>query len=395
MRVLSVLHYASWGGPHNRNSHVAPLLAKRGIHTTVLLPDQPGDAAARLSKIGLEVIQIPLERLRMSYRPGVHVRYLAGLASEVRAIRAILRERKIDLVQVNGLGNPQGAFAARAEGLPLVWQLLDVGYPAVVRALAMALVVRMADSLMSTGIKVAQAHPGAMSFGNRLVSFFPPVDIGVFRPDPKLRRAARLELGIAPEDLVIGTVGNINPAKDQMTFVRAAARLRRACPNARFIILGGTLPNRPEMLTELMRYAQEVGFRQDHDLIVKNPGSRVSVLEQAFDIFWLTSKWEGIPTVVEEAMALGVPVVSMDVGSISEAIDNGIDGFLVPPRDVDTMVRTTIALAEKPELRARIAERARARAVKTFDVSICADVHARAFEIAIANAESRGAAAAP
>ncbi len=389
MRVLSVVHYASWGGPLNRNARVAPLLKQRGIETTVLLPDEPGDGPERLRRAGLDVIQIPLQRLRMSYHPRVHVRFFTRLASEVGAIRRIVSERKIDLVQVNGLGNPQGAFAARAEGRPLVWQLLDVGYPQVFRSLAMAMVVRMADALMSTGIKVAQAHPGAMGFGERLISFFPPVDVSVFKPDPEKRKAARQELGIGPGDLVIGTVGNINPAKDHASFVRAAAQLRAACPGARFVILGATLPNRLGMFVELHNRARELGFNLDHDLIVKNPDSRVPILEQAFDVFWLTSKWEGMPTVVEEAMALALPVVSMDVGAISEAIDNGKDGFIVAPRDIGALVQATIALARDPGLRASIGQRARRRAESTFDVSICADSHARAFAAAMAHAASR------
>jgi glycosyltransferase involved in cell wall biosynthesis len=391
MRVLSVLHYASWGGPLNRNSRVAPLLEKRGIHTTVLLPDEPGDGAERFRQSGLEVVQIPLRRLRNTYWPTVHARYLAGLAGEVHAIRAVLRERKIDLVQINGLGNPQGAFAAKAEGLPLVWQLLDIGYPPVVRRLAMALVVRMADVLMTTGIKVAQAHPGAMTFGERLVSFFPPVDVSAFKPDPELRRTARHELGIGAEDLVIGTVGNINAQKDHPTFVRAAAKLRRRFPNARFVILGTTLPNGVHMAQELKGCVRELGFRLDHDLIVTNPQSRVSLFAQAFDIFWLTSRWEGIPTVVEEAMALGLPVVGMDVGAVSEAVENGVNGFIVPGRDIEAVVLATIPLIEKPDLRALVGKRARQHAVQTFAVNICADVHACAFKMAMATFVERRA----
>lgn len=394
MRVLSVLHYASWGGPLNRNSRVAPILKERGIHTTVLLPDEPGDGAGRLRQRGLDVAQIPLQRLRNTYWPAVHVRYFAGLASEVRAIRTILREHKIDLVQINGLGNPQGAFAARAEGIPVVWQLLDVGYPAVVRRLAMALVVRIADVLMSTGIKVAQAHPGAMTFGERLVTFFPPVDVGVFKSDPEARKAARLELGIGADDLVVGTVGNINFQKDHPTFVRTAAQLKRKFPKARFVILGATLPNGLQVAEELYRCAREQGFTLGRDLIVKNPESHVPLLEQAFDIFWLTSRWEGIPTAVEEAMALGLPVVSMNVGAIDEAIDNGINGFIVPPGDTEAVLRATIPLIQKPQLRICVGEIARQRAERHFDVNVCADVHARAFEMAIANPAVRNASAA-
>jgi glycosyltransferase involved in cell wall biosynthesis len=389
MRVLSIIHHSWWGGPHNRNSRVAPLLRNRGIYTTVVVPDDEGDGAERLRACGVEVLQMPLQRLRGSFNPSVHARHIARFAGDVRGLEKVIHEREIDVVQINGIGNPQGALAAKRQHIPVVWQILDTGYPMVVRRLAMAVVVRTGDALMSTGMKVARAHPGAMSFGNRLLSFFPPVDVSVFMADPQVRNEARLELGLSPEDSVIGTVGNINPQKDHMTFVRAAAELRRAYPKVRFVILGATLPNRSQLAEQVWHCARELGFTLGRDLIVKNPGTRVSALEQAFDIFWLTSNSEGMPTVVEEAMALGLPVVSTEVGSIEEAIDNEHNGFIVPVRDIEAFVRVSIRLIENAELSTQVAKQARRRAEEAFAAEICADTHARAFEIAIANVMGR------
>src|SRR5271155_491156 len=129
MQVLSVLHYNGFGGPHNRNMRVIPLLAARGIHTTVLLPIEPGDAAQRLAAAGIEIVQIPLGRPRLTLNPATHMKYFMGLSREVAAIRGVIRERAIDLVQINGFGNLQGAIAGKLEGKPVVSQILDVGYP--------------------------------------------------------------------------------------------------------------------------------------------------------------------------------------------------------------------------------------------------------------------------
>ena len=126
---------------------------------------------------------------------------------------------------------------------------------------------------------------------------------------------------------------------------------------------------------------------------MKNPGPRVFELAQAFDIFWLTSRWEGIPTAVEEAMSLGLAVVSMDVGGVSEAIQDGVTGLLVAPRDTEMLVRSTISLIQAPALRTSMGERARQNALQRFDASICADVHARAFEMAIAHNSTRAVSA--
>ena len=171
MRVLSIIHYPVFGGPHNRNSIVIPLLERVGVETTMLLPDEQGNAAERLRNAGVDVIQLPIDRLRLSRNPMVYARFFANLWPNVRQIRRLIRERRIDVVQVNGLVNPHGAIAGHLENVAVVWQLLDT-VPMAARRVVMPLVKRIADVVMSTGLKVAQVHPGAVEFGDRLIFFF-------------------------------------------------------------------------------------------------------------------------------------------------------------------------------------------------------------------------------
>jgi len=389
MQVLSVLHYNGFGGPHNCNMRVIPLLAARGIHTTVLLPQEPGDAAQRLGAAGIEIVQIPLGRLRLTMNPVTHVKYFTSFSSESTAIRRAIRERAIDLVQINGFGNLQGAIAGKLEGKPVVSQILDVGYPMLFRMAMMPMVKKLADVLMSTGMAVARAHPGATSFGDRLVTFFPPVDLKLFAPDEYSRKAARIDLGLAPDDLVIGTVASLNFQKNHPAFVRAAAELRRTFPEARFVILGATRANRQMMASALVRQAERLGLRVGKDLIIRDPRDKVAQLAQAFDVFWLTSRWEGIPTAIEEAMALKIPVVAADVGSVREAVEDGVSGLVVPANDQAALISATMRLLRDPQLRATIIENARRSALERFDVKDCAEMHAQAFQKAIDRCSAR------
>jgi glycosyltransferase involved in cell wall biosynthesis len=390
MRVLSVLHYNGFGGPHNSNMRVIPLLGAYGIHTTVLLPDEPGDAAQRLAAAGIETLQIPLGRPRLTFNPVVHAKYLFALSREVAAIRKVIRERAIDLVLINGFGNVQGGIAARLEGKAVVCQIFDVGHPMPYRIAMMPVMKRIADVLMSTGMSVARAHPGATSFGDRLLPFYMPVDTEQFKPDPRVRTAARAELGLAPEEVIVGNVSNLNYQKNHPAFVRAAAELRKIFPAVRFVILGATLANRRQNAATLARLAEGLGLRVGRDLILRDPGLRVASLAQAFDIFWMTSRWEGTPTVLEEAMALKIPIVSTDVGAVSETIEDGVSGFLVPAGDSGALVRSTIPLVDNPQLRTAMGEKGRQRALERFRVSLCADIHARAFFAAIEHNSRRG-----
>lgn len=385
MRVLSVIHYPVFGGPHNRNASVIPLLAERGIETTLLLPDDPGDAAGRLRAQGLDVLTMPLHRLRATHDPRVHLRLAASFPTEIRRLRALIRKRRIDLVLVNGLVNPQAAIAARLEGVPVTWQLLDTFPPKMVRLVLMPLVMTLADSLMTSGQAVARAHPGAERFGERLVSFFPIVDTDHFRPDPRSRAWARTELRLPQHALVVGNVNNFNPMKGHLTFVRAAAYLHATQPEVHYVMLGGSYGHHSEYVDQILREIGALGLSSEGRVILRDPGMHVAELASAFDVFWLTSepRSEGVSTVVGEAMALGLPVVATDVGSVSEAVDDHVTGFMVPPRDPAAVAEATVPLIEDPGLRSRMGMAGRQRAEVLYNADACATLHIRSFSAAL------------
>ena len=390
-RFLFVIHYPVFGGPHNQALRLAAPLRQRGWETLVLLPDEPGNAAERLRAAGVETVTIPLGRLRAtrSWRP--HVRLARGFAPDVGRIEGLMRSRDVDLAVIGGLHNPHGALAARRVGCAVVWQILDTRVSMPLRRLMMPLVTRFADVVMTTGREVACVHPGAVGLGDRLVSFLPPVDTERYVVSHEAQVAARAELGFATDDVVVGSVNNLSPMKGHLTFIRAAAALRRRRPGVRFALLGASFESRPEYTQMLVDQAQSLGLRLGTDLVVVDPGARVADLAPALDVFWLTSEpnSEGVPTTVEEAMALGIPVVATRVGGVPEIVADGLTGFLVPPRDPQAIVAATEPLLEDEALRRRLGEAGRARAVADFNLDRCADTHVEAFERALEHRSRR------
>ena len=385
MNVLSVLHGNTYGGPHNRNARIAPVLATRhGIHLTVMLPKEPGDAAGRLRDQDLDVVEVPVASLRAKADPRHHIAFATGLAKNVLAIRRVIREHAIDLVIVNGISNPHAAIAARSLGVPIVWQILDSFPPKAFLSLMMPYVRRSAGAIMSTGERIASMHLGQRIERERLVLFHPPVDVERFRFDPAARAASRIELGLPVNGPIIGNVSNINPQKGHLTFVRAAAFLKRERPDCRFVILGQRYAAHAGHFRRLVDEARAHGINLGSDLVIADPGSRVAELASAFDVFWMTSepRSEGIPTALEEAMALGLPAVAADVGSIREIVIEGRTGFVVPPRDWQATARATMRILDDPDLRGSLAIEARAFAERNFTIGQCADKHAEAIETA-------------
>ena len=390
-RFLSVIHYPVYGGPHNAALLLAGPLRERGWETVVLLPDEPGNAAERLRAAGVETRTVPLGRIRASRSLEPHLRLARNYRNDVHRIESVLADEGADLVLIGGLHNFQAAFAARRSGQAVVWQLLDTNSPVAFRRLAMRAVTRYADAIMSTGHEVARVHPGALAFGDRLVPYLMPVDVSDFAPDSERASAARTELGLGSSDLVVGTVNNLNPMKGHITFIRAAALLRRRLPTARFVLLGATYEYRSDYTQMLLDEAESLGLEVGNDLLIVDPGSRVSQLAPALDLFWLTSepRSEGTPTTVEEAMALGIPVVAADVGGVRELVDDGETGYLVSPRDPEALAAATEPLLDDPERRRRMGGAARVRAVADFNLDRCADLHLIAFERAMEHGATR------
>ncbi len=175
------------------------------------------------------------------------------------------------------------------------------------------------------------------------------------------RRAIRRALGFGPEHVVVGTVSCLKPQKAPLDFIRAAAAARARDDRLRFFIAGdGELRAEAERLTRELGLAgvlRLLGWRRD-----------VPELLGAMDLFLLTSRFEGLPRAVLQAMAAGVPVVATDVDGTPEVVEHRRTGLLVPAGDPAAAAAGLLELAADAGLRADCARHARERLDGRFDV---------------------------
>jgi glycosyltransferase involved in cell wall biosynthesis len=383
IRVLSVIHHPFFGGPQNQVLQLDRPLRERGFSTLAVLPDEPGNAFERLSAGGVEVVKLPLGRLRARLDWRTQRDSIGRLAGDVSRLKRLIEEQRIDLVVVHGLVNPQGAIAATLDSVPVVWQVLDTRPPRALR-LALAPFVRaLASTVMTTGVTVAAAHPGIPRSPERLFPFFPPVDTHLFAPYSARRDAVRASLGFSGGDVVIGCVANLTPQKRLEVFIELAESISRSRPNVRFALFGSTMETQLDYAERLL--ARAGVLRASGQLVVLDVGSKVAEYVRALDVFVATAgpRSEGISTTILEAMSSGVPVVSTRVGGIHEAIVEGETGYTVVPDDFDGLVRRVTGLIDSVAEREALGHASRTRAIDLFDVDRCADVHAQAFHAAL------------
>jgi glycosyltransferase involved in cell wall biosynthesis len=157
-----------------------------------------------------------------------------------------------------------------------------------------------------------------------------------------LRHEVRKELGLPPEQVVIGMVCRLIEQKGILYGIRAFGQLAEQFPDAHLVIAGeGALRPALEAEVKALKLEERVrflGWRAD--------GARVMA---AYDIFLMPSLWEGFGLVMLEAMGQSLPIVGSAVSALPEVVVDGETGLLVPPRDVDGLAKAlTLLLSDTP-----------------------------------------------
>lgn len=177
------------------------------------------------------------------------------------------------------------------------------------------------------------------------------VDLREFQALDRLatRQAVRHELGVTDEHFLVGWVGRLDRKKRVEDFIQAAAQLHRAEPRSRFVIIGGPDAFMPEYAAALEELAATLAL----DRVLTFLGDRADIprLLSGLDSFVWLSKGEGMPHVIAEAGAAGLPVVATCDNGTAEQITHGVHGLFVPHASPGTVAKTLQRLLADAELR--------------------------------------------
>lgn len=159
--------------------------------------------------------------------------------------------------------------------------------------------------------------------------------------DDAARARLREELALAPGSRLIGTVGRLEPVKDQANLIRAFRQVRLSVPDAALVMVGdGALRRELEAVAQAEGVADATRFLGDR--------SDVPQLLQGLDVFALSSVSEGYSIALLEACAAQLPIVATDVGGNGEIVRDRKNGLLVPARDADALAAALTELLSSP-----------------------------------------------
>jgi 2-deoxystreptamine N-acetyl-D-glucosaminyltransferase/2-deoxystreptamine glucosyltransferase len=192
------------------------------------------------------------------------------------------------------------------------------------------------------------------------------------------REALRAEFGLESRDVVLTYVGRLSIEKDAPLFVAAASEIIRRNPGLRIrALVAGDGP-------ELLRVEQAIEHEGVwNEVRLLGDSRRVPEILAVSDYMLLTSRTEGSPITILEAMSLKAVVLSTAVGNVREVIDDGVNGFVIENRDPSSFADRFEEIRHDPEREKRMREAARRTILERFDESRMLDGYAEVFRAAL------------
>ncbi len=350
-RVLTLLVGYGVGGAEQLILDTAPRLRAQGFDLRSAALKGPGPLLAELEAAGVPSVALG-------------ARHRGDLAVVLR-LAALLRRERIDLLHSHlFLANLAGRIAGRLAGVPVILSHqhdTDVWMRPHHRLLE-RWSVRLADRVITCSEAVRVWEIETIGLPPDKVTTLRNAIVPPAEPGDADRRAVRQALGIAPDEVVVGTLGRLHePKKGLSVFIDAAAAVLARVPRARFV-LAGDGPSRAELEARAARAG--LGDR----LLFAGARRDVTRLLSAYDLFVQPSRWEGFGLTLVEAMAVGLPVVATDVGGIPEIVRHGRDGVLVPAGDAAALALAIADLLDDPARRSAFAAEGRHRAHTEFHI---------------------------
>jgi glycosyltransferase involved in cell wall biosynthesis len=352
-------------------AHIVMSLEPGGLERVVL--DLAREGIALGQQVAIVCLMIPGRLAAQAEAVGVRILCLhkpAGVRlGTIRKLRSALRALAPDIIHTHQLGSL--FYAGPVAPCPIVHsEHGKSGDDSCRRRWLKRLAARHAARFIGVSSDITAEAIAAGIVPRRKAWVLPNgIDTGRFA-DHRARAAVRAEYGIPEQAPVIGSVGRLIEIKRPDWLIRAFAGVRQSLVDAHLLLVGDG------PLTGLLRdLAAELGL----GACVHFAGFQAEPEHffQAFDVFALASRSEGMPLALLEAWASGLPVVATRVGGLPELVEEGTTGLLVDAGDLDALIRALRALLDHPDQARFLGAAGRARVESAFSLRRMAEGYDR------------------
>jgi glycosyltransferase involved in cell wall biosynthesis len=344
------------------------LLALKREGFEVWTASSPGAHVGEIARAGIRHVAVPMTRRLLS--PMRDTRALLSLTK-------LLRRERFDIVHTH---TPKagllGRLAARIAGVPLIVHtnhgfLFTTDSPPLRRCFFTTierlgnrfsqLIFSVNKEDIDIAVKLGLCEPGQMiHLGDGGIG----VNIRIFDPrcfDEERRKQIRSELGLSHDTFVVGFVGRIVAEKGILELITAVAFLRQQSYRIDLLVVGPIDTAKRDHVN-----VPQLGLREG--VVFVGLRSDMPAMYAAMDVLVLPSHREGLPLVLVEAAAMGLPVVASDIRGCREVVRQGRTGILVPPRDTQALANAIKEMVVADEdTRSQYRMEARRAAENSFD----------------------------
>jgi glycosyltransferase involved in cell wall biosynthesis len=357
---LLIVASSLWiGGAENVIRHLAERVDRRRFNVSVCYLEERGQIGEELARAGIDIVGVADSR---------KVDYLS-----FRKLLRVIRSRRIQVVHTHTTHGLVDAALCKllTPGLKVIHTFHFGNYPHVPSSILWMERVfsRLTDRLFAVGEVQRGQVRSCYGFRDRSIG---TVRNGVTLPTSSGDGSFRAQVG-AEDRPLIGTIATLIEQKGLSDLMRVARRVRDMGYNPKFVVTG-----EGHLRSELESLRRELGL-EDDVVLTGWVTNAAEVALPTFDVFFQPSLWEAMSMVTLEAMAAGKPVVATRVGEAAHVIDDGQDGLLTNPGDIDAMASALIRLLASADLRQQMGTRARRKVEEQFTVDRMTQAYEQAY----------------
>lgn len=349
------------GGAEMHTFYLARELIQKGLHVTVFAGNPEGEKTTRSAPMKAECWSLKIVRFP----------FLGSLFCIISSLLFLRKNKKIDVIHAQTASTSMitGFFLSRLLGLPLVVTChgLEIKFcRSRIVKLIRSYILKRAFHVTCVSADLANTLINRWGMSENKVSVIPNG-----YDDELIQRLRHKKVDVGSKVLIF--VGSLRPVKDPFTLLRGMRIVMARRDDVNLYVVGDGI-----LRSQLERFCIQNDLRNVF-FFGELPHERALELVSSSDIVLSTSKEEGLPTVIVEAMALGKCVVATAVGGVPEIIKDGKNGILVPTSAPNKIAQMVIELLNDPEIRREISKTA-IKDVEGFSWKEIASEHLKIYE---------------
>ncbi|MBI5788300.1 MAG: glycosyltransferase [Candidatus Schekmanbacteria bacterium] len=348
--MLYIIGDLAHGGAEKHLVHVLKNLNRTKFEPSVACFRKIGQYLPQVEALNIPVINL-----------GVRKVYNFQGISKILSFSKFVKEQKIDIIHAYLYkANIFGTLVAKNVGIPVIISNRNVNSLMRFREkLIHKKISALADKITAVSDEVKSQDLELGIPADKIITIYNGVEI----PNRQLVDIPnkKRELGLNSDDVVIGTVANLAPRKGHKYLLEAAAKIIAVKPSVKFLLIGdGGLKQ------ELLETARNLKLGKN--VIFAGHREDVAELLAVMDIFVLPSLGEGMSNALLEAMAAGLPCVATNVGGNPEVVQDGVTGFIVPPKEPDKIAEAVCRLLADKQMALALGMKGKKRVMSKFTV---------------------------